>query len=1417
MKGKFKQAIAWVLVACLLAGTGAFNGITLWAAESSTHSRSYASSSDSSREEIIEDEYEDAEDLDEEELGETSELEETETSTDRYRYEGDFGVKSEEETEEDDSEEIEPEEDWDTASPSDIIEIELASFSDLEPYTYEFLTPEGILISIECEDVDWSDDVTVKVEKVTDEDTETINSLVNDELAEQAATEGSSSLKAGEIFAYDISFWKNDVEFEPEGTIKVTFELPEDMLGTSDAGIIHVDDDLTEAKLMDTTEEEENTYSCTADGFSVYGIALLASSGAISNAQDLQNIKNDLYGDYYLTNDIDLADIKNWEPIGTEDAPFMGTLTGYKNYASNEDTDEVPDKDSCYTISGLSITTDNADGLIGLFGCMAGTVENINIEDFTINIKSNPSDGELWVGSVAGWIPSSGYLYNCYVDNTTVQAETDVVLCLGGITGYFGYGKGSTTGVGFIDYCTFSGEVNGICHAEEDSGYALVGGICGLEDGFPMAYIWDCTNLGDISCNTDDCDAEVGGICGENSWAYIRRCANFGEIKAISNSSKSHSDSPAPYAGGIVGVTYESSIMEVYNAGTVNSECAFLGDDEAFSLSGGIAGLISAYLTDAYNVGDITAEAKAGSSSGDTYAGGLAGAVAYGGDERSGIIYFSDEYKLETYFTNCYYRNNTSEGKSINAIGKEYEGDTLYLDNVKSCQLSAMTEQETFEGFDFEGTWQMGLKDYSYPYPVLQSQREVGEGPDPTEEERKFTLGRDNNQFYHGGERGYFDLGYPEENAYLIGFRSIGEEKDSEGNTVLDEEGRPVLLYNNTISDEHLDSMFEVADVNDVGSITGQIENMKYGAGRCYGLSATMGLAYENIIPIDEMTDKSTDGQYFNLGAPCDDEKLMELINYFHVCQNIDSSAILGSFYSSHLWNSLYWLFDNIDKTLSINDFIDTLVSELEKGHPVLLGYNFLDGNENAADGKIVEHGGAHAILATEVEYDENNLPCTIKLYDQNTVDPNCPLGETYDMEIERAWGLVTEFHFTENGGAVRSSSGKNACPVFVLISLDKLNNLEASERTSSRYIIQFGIDSDFTIVNNSGDSLVFNEGILSGDMNVYDAQFNTCTSMDGDESFLYQIEIDSNDLYNIIINSDNIDISIGSNTDYFSIKGNSIDEITVSLGNEIILKGDNYSFDALIATEKEVTETGVGLTSVVADATSDVIIKLDDGKLIVSSDNNLKNITTGIYERLNLMEHEYSASMSGFDVVSGEIVTESGTGSTGGRRSSGGSGGSGGGGGGGSSSSSPSLGTYSSGTWIQNEDGTWSFSSNGVLATGWSYIRNPYADTTLGQSEYDWFHFSDTGIMDVGWLIDTDGNMYYLNPASDGTQGRMLTGWQWIPGADGLYRCYYFETESTGYQGSLYRSTVTPDGNTVDANGAMTVGGVEVVLTELQ
>jgi len=96
-------------------------------------------------------------------------------------------------------------------------------------------------------------------------------------------------------------------------------------------------------------------------------------------------------------------------------------------------------------------------------------------------------------------------------------------------------------------------------------------------------------------------------------------------------------------------------------------------------------------------------------------------------------------------------------------------------------------------------------------------------------------------------------------------------------------------------------------------------------------------------------------------------------------------------------------------------------------------------------------------------------------------------------------------------------------------------------------------------------------------------------------------------------------------------------------------------------------------------------------------------------------------------------------------------------------------------GTWKQNADGSWQYETNALFRSTWGYIAYTGAD---GTQKNAWFYFDQTGKMLTGWQL-IGGRWYYLNPVSDGNMGACLL------------------------------NIVTPDGYTVDENGAWTVNGV--------
>ncbi len=134
----------------------------------------------------------------------------------------------------------------------------------------------------------------------------------------------------------------------------------------------------------------------------------------ISNITELEyfaDLVNDKGYDFsgkrvYLENNIDIEGV-NWEPIGeSKDVCFKGEFDGCG-----------------WTITNLKVNNPHAPA--GLFGALEGTVQDLAVSNAEIV-------GGEYVGTIAGYIPSSGKIKNVVVEGAVINGNHWV----GGIVGY---------------------------------------------------------------------------------------------------------------------------------------------------------------------------------------------------------------------------------------------------------------------------------------------------------------------------------------------------------------------------------------------------------------------------------------------------------------------------------------------------------------------------------------------------------------------------------------------------------------------------------------------------------------------------------------------------------------------------------------------------------------------------------------------------------------------------------------------------------------------------------------------------------------------------------------------------------------------------------------------------------------------
>jgi len=234
---------------------------------------------------------------------------------------------------------------------------------------------------------------------------------------------------------------------------------------------------------------------------------------------DLDNVRNNLAGNHTLMNDLDSTTLgyaelasptanggKGWQPIGTQDNPFIGSFDGQG-----------------YEIRDLFINRPDEyyDGLFGVVG-EGGVIKNLGVVNATVT-------GEHCVGCLMG--ANLGTVSNSYSTGNVTGLDF-----VGGMVG----GNG-----GNVSDSHFTGSVT----SNGDMGMGLVGGLVGYNDG----DVSDSYATGNVIGNRQ----ASGGLVG----------ANFG---TVSNSYSTGNVIGDDFVGGLLGGNgYLGTVSDSYSTGSV--------------------------------------------------------------------------------------------------------------------------------------------------------------------------------------------------------------------------------------------------------------------------------------------------------------------------------------------------------------------------------------------------------------------------------------------------------------------------------------------------------------------------------------------------------------------------------------------------------------------------------------------------------------------------------------------------------------------------------------------------------------------------------------------------------------------------------------------------------------------------------
>jgi len=445
----------------------------------------------------------------------------------------------------------------------------------------------------------------------------------------------------------------------------------------------------------------------------------------VSTKEELDSVRNSLSGNFRLTKDIVFEDADfeeggdfynngcGWLPIGDDDEPFSGSFDG-----------------SGFSVSNLKldITENGKSG--ALFGRLeGGVIENLNILDCDINVFCESGDNR-GLATAAGLIAeNAGTVNKCKVSgniNSYVRCDDKKNFsAAGGICGY---------NYGTVSNCINEAEISSRLSLDADKntaiksetlnepyvGFCYAGGIAGCDYG----TVSECTNYGSVNGETVTTNPmglvydqlSAGGIAGDVGYDNkVYDCDNFGNVNGSTTCGMC-------YTGGIAGFSNCASIERCGNRGEINSKVIESRDDKCAS-AGGISGGGEVKIKDCYNAGAITAKTVPSVDNNTEYV---------------GLVFVGGVCSSPCEISNCYNigKINADQICTITGIGgiafqdiPEGSSGLYYLDNVSAgasredyatkCTDEEMRRAETYEGFDFDGVWEID-PNAEYPYPTLK-------------------------------------------------------------------------------------------------------------------------------------------------------------------------------------------------------------------------------------------------------------------------------------------------------------------------------------------------------------------------------------------------------------------------------------------------------------------------------------------------------------------------------------------------------------------------------------------------------------------------------------------------------------------------------------------------------------------------
>ena len=435
---------------------------------------------------------------------------------------------------------------------------------------------------------------------------------------------------------------------------------------------------------------------------------------------------------------------------------------------------------------------------------------------------------------------------------------------------------------------------------------------------------------------------------------------------------------------------------------------------------------------------------------------------------------------------------------------------------------------------------------------------------DKPTQKAKFTLGKNNNSYYHSNE-----------NLSKSGFKGV---KDY------------------SLDKSYYNKLIKGRNNSEIKYLQKNMKNSWNGS--CFGIASTMGLLYNKNIKSQDIS-SSANKNYYQLPLPYKDKKFLNNIQYYYMIQNIGYSrsrslAVTGSYCMGWFLRGLNY-FNNWIKDDSEEDCLKTIVEKVKNTSSDYKTYMFTFSTKE---------GYSHAVLITDIEYNKDNKEYTLTIFDENTVTPKYPNGMYGTLKIADDY---KSFIYDCDGIKFDNENYTNI-QLFDLDEVkkaaDKPELYAVNDHNRSDSTIRMAINKDMKITNESGKYV-----------RIKDGKIDTNTEINS----LYSYTIGNQGMISIDIEGSNFkvsdldkkcNVSISNDKTFMSLEGNNIKSADLSLNNKKITCSGNgnekYNFNATCSTDSIVNSATkeTGMLEVKGTAKGNTTTTVNNNKLTTTSDS---------------------------------------------------------------------------------------------------------------------------------------------------------------------------------------------------------------------